>query len=63
MPGFEQHATAFYERWSTATPEDNQIAEAQQCGHASGLNLPGRYSSREHCVHALDNWVLDRVLD
>ncbi|MCY3769372.1 MAG: aromatic ring-hydroxylating dioxygenase subunit alpha [Gammaproteobacteria bacterium] len=63
MAGFEQQVTAFYERWSTATPEDNQVAEAQQRGHASGLGLPGRYSETEHCVHALDNWVLDQVLD
>ena len=62
LKGFEQAVVPYYERWREATAEDNAIAEAQQRGHQSGLNLPGRFASTEHCVHALDNWVLDRVL-
>ncbi len=60
---FEEKVKAYYARWDNATPEDNAIAEAQHRGHASGLKLPGRYALTEHCVHKLNNWVLDRVLD
>lgn len=60
---FDENVAAYYARWDNATPEDNEIAHAQQRGHESGLNLPGRYALTEHCVHKLNNWVLDRVLD
>lgn len=60
---FADNVAAYYARWDNATPEDNDIAQAQQRGHQSGLNLPGRYALTEHCVHRLNNWVLDRVLD
>ena len=62
LPDFETRVAPYFRRWESATPEDNAIAEAQQQGHTAGLSMPGRYSAREHCVHALDNWVLDRVL-
>ena len=62
LADFEQRVAPYYQRWDMATPEDNVIAEAQQRGQASGISLPGRFSAREHCVHALANWVLDRVL-
>ena len=32
-------------------------------GVSSPYALPGRCSYREPLVHAIDNWVLDRVLD
>ena len=32
-------------------------------GVSSPYALPGRFSYREPLVHAIDNWVLDRVLD
>ena len=73
---FDKLAEPYYQRWSTATKEDNAIAEAQYKGLLSlakmnegevgdstaKQNLSGRFSPREHCVHALDNWVLDRVI-
>lgn len=63
LADFEKRAKPYYQRWESATPEDNAIAEAQQLGCGAGLDLPGRYAAAEHCVHALDNWVLDRVLE
>lgn len=62
LPEFNNLAEPYFERWATATPEDNAICESQQRGHSSGLTKPGRYAMSEHCVHALNNWVLDRVL-
>jgi phenylpropionate dioxygenase-like ring-hydroxylating dioxygenase large terminal subunit len=62
MPNFERLAESYYDRWLSATPEDNKIAEEQQHGHQSGFITQGRYALSEHCVHRLDNWVLDRVL-
>ncbi|MGI9316007.1 MAG: aromatic ring-hydroxylating oxygenase subunit alpha [bacterium] len=62
MTEFESRVKPYYDRWLMATPEDNEIAEAQQRGHQSGLNPPGRFALSEHCVHRLDNWVLDSIL-
>jgi hypothetical protein len=44
-------------------PEDNAISEVQQAGLASMFAQPGRLSVHEPIVHAMANWVLDRVLD
>ncbi|MEM7294774.1 MAG: aromatic ring-hydroxylating dioxygenase subunit alpha, partial [Pseudomonadota bacterium] len=63
QPDFRERVEPYYHRWDSATPEDNAIAEAQQRGQAAGVKLRGRFSEREHCVHKLANWVLDRVLD
>jgi choline monooxygenase len=60
-PDFTQHVQAYYDRWETATKEDNVIAEAQQNGNSAGSDRAGRYSLREHCVHKLNNWVLEQV--
>ena len=62
LSGFEDLISPYFERWSLATPEDNAIAEAQQQGHESGQVEPGRLAMTEHCVHKLNNWVLDRIL-
>lgn len=62
LPDFDRLVEPYYDRWLTATPEDNKIAEEQQRGHHSGLLPPGRYALSEHCVHRLNNWILDRVL-
>lgn len=59
---FEQGVSVYYKRWDKALPEDNDISERQQRGLASSLSRPGRLSAHEPVVHALDNWVLDRVL-
>ena len=32
-------------------------------GLRSPLTRPGRFATKEKIVHALDNWILDRVLD
>ncbi len=63
LKDFETLVKPHYTRWVVATPEDNHIAELQQLGHCAGITAPGRYASSEHCVHGLNNWVLDRVLD
>jgi hypothetical protein len=42
--------------------EDNEISELQQVGLTSPFCRPGRFSHMEPLVHAIDNWVLDRVL-
>ncbi|NKB60888.1 MAG: Rieske 2Fe-2S domain-containing protein [Gammaproteobacteria bacterium] len=63
LPDFHGRVAPYYERWTEATAEDNAIAEAQQRGHQAGLRSAGRFTGTEHCVHQLDNWVLDRVLD
>ena len=59
---FEEAAKVYYKRWDKALPEDNEISERQQAGLNSSFNKPGRLSVHEPIVHALDNWVLDRVL-
>lgn len=63
LPDFDQRVLSYYSRWEKAIAEDNLIAEAQQRGQTSGVSQRGRFSLREHCVHKLANWVLDRVLD
>ena len=50
-------------RTDTSHPEDNRATEMQQQGLASPHARPGRFSHREAGVHAVDNWILDRVLD
>lgn len=60
---FETVVQHYYRRWDTSLPEDNDISERQQAGLASRLSRPGRFCWREPIVHAIDNWVLDRVLE
>ncbi|MBI3708703.1 MAG: hypothetical protein HY246_13645, partial [Proteobacteria bacterium] len=62
-PDFEQHASNYYKRWDITTEEDNHACENQQRGLTSPFARAGRFSHREPLVHAIDNWVLDRVLD
>jgi len=59
---FDAGVAAYFNRWRLATAEDNAICEAQQRGQAIE-RAPGRYAPDEFAVHALDNWVLDQVLD
>ena len=59
---FERDAEIYYKRWDKALLEDGQISERQQRGFASSYCVPGRFSSHEPVVHALDNWVLDRTV-
>lgn len=61
-PDFEHKVKPYFERWRSATAEDNAICEQQQLGQA--VKRPaGRYADSEFAVHAFDNWVLDQVLD
>lgn len=62
LPDFAQLVEPYFERWRLATAEDNAICEAQQQGQQFRRE-PGRLASSEFAVHALANWVLDRVLD
>ncbi len=62
-PDFETVAAHYYRRFETAIAEDNEIAERQFAGLSSPLARPGRFSHREPLVHAIDNWILDQVLD
>jgi phenylpropionate dioxygenase-like ring-hydroxylating dioxygenase large terminal subunit len=54
---------AYYRRWEISIGEDNAIGERQQRGMAALARPPGRLSHKEHHVHKLANWLLDRVLD
>jgi phenylpropionate dioxygenase-like ring-hydroxylating dioxygenase large terminal subunit len=63
QPDFEEVAARYYRRQDIVVREDNDISELQQRG-LHGLHAgPGRFSVKEKIVHALDNWVLDQVLD
>ena len=60
---FEAVVAAYFARLDRSHPEDNQAVIRQQQGLASPHARPGRLSDREAGVHAVDNWILDRVLD
>ena len=62
-PDFEEQVVKYYKRWDKSLPEDNNITEEQQAGLSSAYSRPGPLCWREPVVHAIDNWVLDRVLD
>jgi phenylpropionate dioxygenase-like ring-hydroxylating dioxygenase large terminal subunit len=59
---FASLAANYYRRQDMVVREDNAISEQQHRGIRSVLARPGRLSEKERIVHALDNWVLDRVL-
>jgi phenylpropionate dioxygenase-like ring-hydroxylating dioxygenase large terminal subunit len=61
-PDFEEKVQTYFERWDTATPEDNAICEAQQTGSRTAPLAQGRFAKEEALVHALANWVLDQVM-
>jgi len=61
-PDFEDVVKNYYKRWEKTTLEDVQASEWQHAGLRSPLSQRGRFSYRETLVHAIDNWVLDRVL-
>jgi phenylpropionate dioxygenase-like ring-hydroxylating dioxygenase large terminal subunit len=60
---FKEEARKYYQRWDKSLPEDNRIAEMQQAGLESSLSQPGRLSLHEPVVHAIDQWVLDKLLN
>jgi len=55
-------AANYFKRQDIVVREDNDISELQQRGLQSFHAVPGRFCVKEKIVHALDNWVLDRVL-
>jgi phenylpropionate dioxygenase-like ring-hydroxylating dioxygenase large terminal subunit len=61
-PGFEDKVKPYFDRWRSATAEDNAICEQQQLGQAAA-RPPGRYAGDEFAVHDFNNWVLDQVID
>jgi choline monooxygenase len=61
QPDFDALARNYFKRQDIVVGEDNAIAEVQHAGLRSPLARPGRFSAKEPIVHALDNWVLDRV--
>lgn len=62
-PDFEKIAANYYERWDVTTKEDIDISELQQEGLSAPFSRAGRLSEHEPLVHAIDNWVLDHVLN
>lgn len=62
-PDFAESVKAYYRRWEISIAEDNAIGERQQRGMRAAGRPPGRLSWKEHHVHKLANWLLDRVLD
>lgn len=63
LPGFAEAVKAYYRRWEVSIGEDNAIGERQQRGMGASARPAGRLSWKEHHVHKLMNWVLDRVLN
>jgi phenylpropionate dioxygenase-like ring-hydroxylating dioxygenase large terminal subunit len=61
-PDFEEAVKVYYKRWDKSLPEDNWISELQQEGLSPYFKTSARLSTLEPLVHALGNWVLDRVL-
>jgi choline monooxygenase len=59
---FAEVVQRYYKRWDKSLPEDNEISVLQQMGLESTFNRPGRLSLHEPVVHAIDQWVLDRVV-
>jgi len=59
--GFAEKAADYYHRWEVVGREDSGILEKQQMALGSALYRPGRLSWRDEQVHALSNWVLDRL--
>jgi len=60
---FDEIAAHYHRRWDQVVEEDNRIVEAQQAGVRSSSYRPGRYADPESVCHAVDNWILDQVLD
>jgi phenylpropionate dioxygenase-like ring-hydroxylating dioxygenase large terminal subunit len=59
---FEALAANYTKRQDRVVQEDNDITLIQQLGLRAARGGPGRFAAKEKIVHALDNWVLDRVL-
>jgi choline monooxygenase len=62
QPNFEQIVPNYHKRFDLVISEDNSISEWQFQGMSNPFARAGRLSSREPLVHAIDNWILDRVV-
>lgn len=60
---FGEIVERYHQRWDVTLEEDNAICETQQRGLRAPLTRSGRFSHLEANTHAIDNWILDRVLD
>ena len=60
---FEEVSKRYHSRWDLVVDEDNQITARHQKGIRSPFARPGRLSFHEEVVNAMNNWVLDKVLD
>jgi len=63
QPDFDDIAAHYHRRWNQVIDEDNRIIEAQQAGIRSSSYHPGRYADPEEVCHAVDNWILDQLVD
>lgn len=61
LPGFEERAQPYYERWEAVGREDIGVLEGQQKAISSVLYRPGPLSSREDQVQAIGVRVLERL--
>ena len=55
-------AQNYHRRFDIVISEDNGISEKQLEGLSNPLSRPGRFSGLEPLVHAIDNWILNRVV-
>jgi choline monooxygenase len=60
-PDFAEIAENYYSRAKLVMTEDNSAAEMQFAGMNQPFARPSRFSHREPLVHAIDNWILDRM--
>src|SRR5262249_53395089 len=69
QPNFDEIAAIYARDFEPVLLEDIWMAERQHRGLSSPLTVPGWYatpdgpSGTEECLHAIDRWILDRVLD
>ena len=59
---FKENSARYHKRWDLVIDEDNNITERHQSGIRSPFAKSGRLSFHEEVVNAMNNWVLDRVL-
>lgn len=60
-PDFEEIVQNYYKRNDMSLAEDNSAMEMVLVGLSQPFGSAGRFSSREPLVHAIDNWILDRI--
>jgi Rieske 2Fe-2S family protein len=58
-PGFDPSGAI--EFWELTNRQDWELSDLAQEGIASAGYVPGPYSNREELLHALDEWVIEKV--